>query len=446
MKLLAAVLTRLIKIGTLTVIDARGRQYHFQGDMPGPALTMRLSGRWTALKIALNPGLYFGEAYMNGQLTVDGGGTIYELMDLLTRNTGWGAGRRLVGGGKVGRWIRSFNPQGRARANVAHHYDLSDELYELFLDEDRQYSCGYFRSPDDDLETAQRQKMELIAAKLRLKPGQRVLDIGCGWGGLARHLVRAHNVMVTGVTLSENQYEYARTHPGSKAVGSHLSFAQEDYREVSARFDRVVSVGMFEHVGVPHYDEYFQMIRRTLTDDGVALVHTIGAASGSSATNAWISKYIFPGGHVPSLSEASSAIERAGLYVTDLEILRLHYAETLKAWRRRFLANRAKAAALYDERFCRMWEFYLVASETAFRNGDLVVFQFQLAKKQDAVPLTRDYLLNIWPTKTLDTYAARQATEWHKEVLIHAEDEASPLPHHRHSHHLSEPNPDQQKH
>jgi len=447
MTLLAAVLTKLIKIGTLNVVDARGRHHCFRGDVPGPCLTMRLNSRMTALKIAINPGLYFGEAYMSGQLTVEEGGGIYELMDLLTRNTGWGAGRRLVGGGKFGRWIRSFNPLRRARRNVGHHYDLSDELYELFLDENRQYSCAYFRSSEDDLETAQHQKMELIAAKLRLKPGQKVLDIGCGWGGLARHLVRTHNVMVTGVTLSENQYDYARTHPGSIAVGKHLSFELEDYRRVTARFDRIVSVGMFEHVGVPHYDEYFQMIRRTLTDDGVALVHTIGAAGGASATNAWISKYIFPGGHVPALSEAASAIERAGLYIADIEILRLHYAETLKAWRHRFQANRDKAKAIYDERFCRMWEFYLAVSETAFRNGELVVFQMQLARRQEAVPITRDYLLNIWPSETLEAYAARQPVGWEEEVLMRPEAEAGSVTRNRHApHSFPEANPDHRKH
>jgi cyclopropane-fatty-acyl-phospholipid synthase len=293
------------------------------------------------------------------------------------------------------RLVRRFsqhNPIPVARANVAHHYDLSDTLYELFLDADRQYSCAYFASPDDTLERAQERKKRHLAAKLLLRPGQRVLDIGSGWGGLGLYLAQTARVDVTGLTLSTEQHAYAQRQANETDAADHVRFLLKDYRQEHGRYDRIVSVGMFEHVGGGHYAEYFAKIKDLLEEDGVAVIHTIGRADGPGATNAWIDKYIFPGAYVPALSEIVPAIEDAGLYVTDIEVLRLHYAETLKAWRQRFNANRARIAEIYDERFCRMWEFYLASCEAAFRHGGLLNFQIQLSKRIGAVPLTRDYI------------------------------------------------------
>jgi cyclopropane-fatty-acyl-phospholipid synthase len=280
-----------------------------------------------------------------------------------------------------------------ARANVAHHYDLSDTLYDLFLDADRQYSCAYYMSFDDTLERAQEQKKRHLAAKLLLRSGHRVLDIGSGWGGLALYIAQAADVDVTGVTLSTEQHGYSNQRVDKAGLTDRVRFELKDYRHENGRYDRIVSVGMFEHVGVGHFREYFDKIRDLLTDDGVALIHTIGAADGPGAAHAWIRKYIFPGGYSPALSEVVPIIERAGLHITDIEVLRLHYAETLKAWRQRFMANRDRVSAIYDERFCRMWEFYLAGCEAGFRHSGLVVFQIQVSKRIDTVPLTRDYIL-----------------------------------------------------
>jgi cyclopropane-fatty-acyl-phospholipid synthase len=290
------------------------------------------------------------------------------------------------------RRLYQFNPKERARRNVAHHYDLSGALYDLFLDDDRQYSCAYFRRPGDGLETAQEQKKRHIAAKLLLEPGMTVLDIGSGWGGLDLYLAENADVKVTGVTLSTEQLNVSRRRADETGLAGRVEYFLRDYREQTGVFDRIVSVGMFEHVGVGHFDAFFSTVRDRLADDGVALLHMIGRADGPGVTDAWIRKYIFPGGYFPALSEVSFAIEKAGLWVTDIEVLRLHYAETLRHWRRRFLANRDKAVALYDERFCRMWEFYLAASEISFRYMNCAVYQIQLAKRQEAVPLTRDYM------------------------------------------------------
>jgi cyclopropane-fatty-acyl-phospholipid synthase len=275
---------------------------------------------------------------------------------------------------------------------VAHHYDLSGALYDLFLDADKQYSCAYFRDPGMTLEEAQAAKKALIAAKLRLEPGMRVLDIGSGWGGLALTLARDHGARVTGVTLSEEQLKVSRARAAAAGLEGQVDFHLRDYRAVTGQFDRIVSVGMFEHVGVPHYATFFATAARLLAPDGVMLLHTIGRNAPPAATSPWITKYIFPGGYVPSLSEVAAPIEASGLWLTDLEVWRLHYAETLRAWQRRFEANIDAVRALYDERFCRMWRFYLVASEMSFRAGRQCVFQLQLAHRQDAVPLTRAYL------------------------------------------------------
>ena len=290
------------------------------------------------------------------------------------------------------RRLTQLNWRRRARRNVAHHYDLDDRLYSLFLDADRQYSCAYFETPDQSLDDAQLAKRRHLTAKLLTRAGQRVLDIGCGWGGLALYLAENCGAQVTGITLSEHQLAAARARAAEKGLTATAEFRLQDYREVVGPFDRIVSVGMFEHVGVGFYEEFFRKCRAALADDGVMLLHAIGRSEGPSVTNPWIGKYIFPGGYIPALSEVLPAVERAGLMVTDIEILRLHYAETLKAWRQRFLAHRDAVERIYDQRFVRMWEFYLAASEMAFREQGLMVFQMQLTRRQGVVPITRDYI------------------------------------------------------
>ena len=393
MPLLRGLLRQITRKGALAVTGPEGS--HFLVGSGIPLVTIRIVDPAVIPRLLLHPDLALGEAYMDGGLLVEDG-DIYDLLDLCFANLGWSSGqgvkrfrtslRRLV------RRITQHNPVPIARANVAHHYDLSGTLYELFLDADRQYSCAYFVSPTDTLERAQEQKKRHLAAKLLLQPGQRVLDIGSGWGGLALYLAEVANVDVTGLTLSTEQHTYAEHRASDTGASDHVRFLLKDYRHEQDRYDRIVSVGMFEHVGVGHYRKYFEKVRDLLEEDGIALIHTIGRADGPGAANPWVNKYIFPGGYVPALSEILPAIERAGLYVTDIEVLRLHYAETLKAWRQRFNANRRKVAEIYDERFCRMWEFYLAGCEAAFRHGGLLNFQIQLSKRIDVVPLTRDYL------------------------------------------------------
>ena len=395
MRLLRSLLERLIVSGTLTVIDADGRRHVFRGTAEGPAVALRLHRRALARRLVMRPDLALGESFMDGTLTVEDGDT-YETVALLMRNAGATGGFLTRRAGRaVARLLRrlhQYNPAGRARRNVAHHYDLSGDLYRLFLDTDLQYSCAYFRDERDSLEDAQRNKRVHIAAKLLLdRPELRVLDIGSGWGGLALDLARMGADRVTGVTLSTEQVRVARERAEREGLRG-VRFELQDYRAIQGTFDRIVSVGMFEHVGVRHYGEFFGACRRLLDDRGIALLHTIGRSHGPGATNPWIRKYIFPGGYSPALSEVVPAIERAGLWITDIEVLRYHYADTLRAWRERFLANRAQAVRLYDERFARMWEFYLAAAEAAFRVADHVVFQIQFAKSKDAVPGVRDYV------------------------------------------------------
>jgi cyclopropane-fatty-acyl-phospholipid synthase len=393
MLLLRGLLRRIVRKGRLTVISPDGRAYVVGEGTP--SVTIRITDPATVRRLLLNPDLVLGEAYMDGALQVEGG-TIYDLLDLCLANLGWGYGHWVQRAQELGRRLvrrlAQHNPVAAARANVAHHYDLSDTLYELLLDADRQYSCAYYRSPGDTLEQAQEQKKRHIAAKLLLSPGQRVLDIGSGWGGLALHLAQTAKVDVTGVTLSTEQHRFANRRADDAGLQDRARFLLKDYRHENGHYDRLVSVGMFEHVGVGHYCEYFAKVRDLLTEDGVALIHTIGRADGPGAANAWINKYIFPGGYTPALSEIVPAVERAGLYITDIEVLRLHYAKTLKGWRQRFMAERDQVGAVYDERFCRMWEFYLASCEAAFRHSGLVVFQIQISKRIDAVPLTRDYI------------------------------------------------------
>lgn len=396
MYLLAKALTLIVKRGTVHAIDADGKRHTF-GDGAPPVVTFRLHDRRTPWAIAANPPLGLGEAYMDGRLTFEDGGDIFAFLDLVVGNMRWERdspfhNKRFDWVGRLWNRLQQINPAGRSRRNVAHHYDLSGRLYDLFLDRDRQYSCAYFPTGTEDLDTAQLLKKAHIAAKLLLDPGQKVLDIGSGWGGMGLYLNRVAGVSVTGVTLSQEQFTVSNARAQTAGVADRVRFRLQDYRAVPEKFDRIVSVGMFEHVGAPHYGTFFNKLHDLLSDDGVALVHTIGRADGPGRTDPWTRKYIFPGGYVPSLSEIAPAVERAGLYITDMEVWRLHYARTLKHWYDRVQAHRAQIIDLYDERFLRMWEFYLAGAWTAFAHSGHVVFQIQLAKRQDAVPLARDYM------------------------------------------------------
>lgn len=389
-------LHRFIRVGSLTVFHADGHRATY-GDGSSPEVTFRLK-RGALTRLALNPALAIGECYMDGTLSFEQGG-IYDFLEIIGRsleadpaNDRYDGLRRAAFA--VARRLGQANDRISARRNVAHHYDLSHELYRRVLDDDLQYSCAYFARPDMTLEEAQAAKKAHLAAKLLLRPGDRVLDVGCGWGGLALSLARhAPLTQVLGITLSAEQLAVAQARAAAQAdMAGRLRFELIDYRDVMGPFERIVSVGMFEHVGRPNFSAYFQRIADLLTEDGVAVVHSIGRRREPGVTNPFVAKYIFPGGYIPALSEVLPAIERAGLWLTDLEVLRLHYAETLRAWRERFHAQWDEVAALYDERFCRMWDCYLAMSEIAFRHGGFMVFQLQLSKRVDAVPLTRDYI------------------------------------------------------
>jgi cyclopropane-fatty-acyl-phospholipid synthase len=381
-----------IRRGSLQVTTARGRRFVL-GDATGEPVAVRFLTSEAERRVLIDPELRLGEAFMDGSFVVEEG-SIADFLGLAMAQYGVPPAwlRPPAHLRYLWRRLRQANMRGRARRNVAHHYDLSGRLYSLFLDADRQYSCAYFETPDTTLDDAQLAKKRHLAAKLLIKPGNRVLDIGSGWGGLALYLAEICQANVTGITLSDEQLALARGRASEKGLTQAVDFRLEDYRDVTGAFDRIVSVGMFEHVGVNFYDQFFRKCASIIKDDGVILLHSIGRPEGPSYTNPWIDKYIFPGGYIPALSEVLPAIERAGLLVTDIEILRLHYAETLKAWRERFLARREEVERIYDARFCRMWEFYLAASEMSFRHQAMMVFQIQLAKRQDVVPITRDYI------------------------------------------------------
>jgi cyclopropane-fatty-acyl-phospholipid synthase len=386
-------LRRFIRQGTLTVTTAAGRRYTF-GDGSGPPVAVRFTSAEAQRAVLLNPELRFGEAYMDGTLVVDRG-SIADALAILMRQEhiappAWSLPWRALRYGI--RRLQQFNPRSRSRRNVAHHYDLDGRLYTLFLDADQQYSCAYFEDPEQSLDDAQLAKRRHLAAKLVTAPGATVLDIGCGWGGLALYLAEIAGAKVTGITLSQEQHARATQRAIERGRAADVSFRLEDYRDVTGPFDRIVSVGMFEHVGVVYYDTFFRKCAKLLDHDGVFVLHSIGRSGPPAFTNPWLAKYIFPGGYIPALSEVLPAVQRAQLVVTDVEVLQLHYAETLKNWRERFLAHREEAERLYDARFVRMWEFYLASSEMAFRESDMVVFQIQMAKRKGVVPQTRDYI------------------------------------------------------
>jgi cyclopropane-fatty-acyl-phospholipid synthase len=389
-------LRRFITVGRLTVRWPDGRTQIYAG-RPGPEAGVLLRDRRTVWRLILNPKLSVGEAYMDGGL-VSLGGSIHDVLAVLLANLRTNPNEPLVtwlrqAAARVWRLIDQFNARARARRNVAHHYDLNGRLYSLFLDRDLQYSCAYFPEGTETLEEAQAAKKRHIAAKLCLdRRGLSVLDIGCGWGGMALTLARDYGAKVTGITLSTEQLGWAKARAEAEGLSDQVSFELLDYRAAVGCFDRIVSVGMFEHVGVFHYRAFFDTVSRCLKPDGVALLHSVGQWNGAGINNRWISKYIFPGAYCPALSEVMPAIERSGLLTTDIEVLRLHYAETLRHWRGRFAASREMIASLYDERFCRMFEFYLSSCELSFRYGRLAIFQIQLAHQQTAVPLTRDYI------------------------------------------------------
>jgi len=393
--LLQRIVEKLVRVGNLAITGPDGVTRNF-GDGSGDKVHMVIHTRRAERAITLHPSLAIPEAFMEQEMDFVEG-DVLSFLHLVYLNTGiswldsqWG---KLLNQARLAaRPFQQLNNARRSKKNVERHYDLSGELYKLFLDQDMQYSCAYYERPDMTLEEAQLAKKRHIAAKLKIKPGQTVLDIGCGWGGLGLYIARTFQTDVLGITLSTEQHQVATDRAHAEGLQNRAHFELRDYRHLSERFDRIVSVGMFEHVGVNHYRTFFDKCATLLKPDGVMLLHTIGRVGPPTTTNAFIRKHIFPGGYIPALSEMMPYIERSGLMVTDIEVLRLHYAETLKAWRERFLANRDKVRAIYDERFCRMWEFYLSGSEASFRWQDLVNFQIQLTRKNDVLPMTRDYI------------------------------------------------------
>jgi cyclopropane-fatty-acyl-phospholipid synthase len=397
--LLSNLLQKFVRRGTLRLYDPAGRLHVFGGHSPGPSVTARLHDPALQWKLFLNPELHAGEAYMDGTLTFEEGSSVQDFILLFSVNR---SGLAAHGSQRMlRRWWRALrrwhqaNPIGKAAAHARHHYDLSADLYRLFLDKDLHYSCAYFRDPaHETLEQAQHNKLVHATAKLRLKPGMTVAEIGSGWGSFAIHLAKETGARVLAVNVSPEQIRLARERAKAAGVGNLVEFRELDYRELAGRFDRVVSVGMMEHVGIGHLDEYFGKVRDLLVDDGYAFIHCIGRNTPPGTTGPFIRKYIFPGAYVPALSEVFAAIERCGLWAADLEILRLHYYHTVSHWRDRFAANRERAKKIYDERFCRMWEFYLAAVALEFLHGSHMVFQVLVARTRDAVPIIRDFMID----------------------------------------------------
>jgi len=397
MILFKIVLKKFIRVGKLTVFDANGKKHEFGEANTEPHCAIRLNDKSLHWKLALRPDLYLGEAYMNGTLTIENPYSLKQLLNFFGINN-LQDGPTFIWeeiASRIGQFLNllyTYNPLKRAEKNVAHHYNLSNTLYRLFLDEDMQYSCAYFTDKNNTLDQAQLDKKKHIAAKLKLKPGMKVLDIGCGWGGMALYLAKEYKVFVTGLTLSEEQHKIALQRSKDMNLEDKVEFLLKDYRNEMGSYDRIISVGMFEHVGVLHYKQYFKKIKELLKKNGIALIHSIGRKDPPDTTNPWLRKYIFPGGYAPALSEVFPAIEKHGLWVTDVEILRMHYAYTLSAWHDNFQNNRSKILKLYDEKFCRMWEFYLLSCEMVFRYGGIMVFQLQITKDIDVTPITRSYI------------------------------------------------------
>lgn len=395
MRLLSNLLNRFVEAGELTLIDSTGRTHRFGGKREGPSVSMRLTTKAIERKLFFNPELAAAEGYMDGEITFEDGSDVHQFLTLFSVNRAPLAKHRVQGlvrkSWKAMRRRQQANSVHNAKAQARSHYDLSTDLYRLFLDEGLNYSCALFESEDETLEAAQINKLRHITAKLRIAEGTRVLEIGGGWGSLAIMMAKA-GAQVTSLNVSPEQVKIAQDRVDEAGVGNRVQFVLEDYRQHQGTYDRVVSVGMMEHVGVYNFDDYFNVVRDRMTDDGFAMIHSIGRMTPPGTTGPFFRKYIFPGGYVPALSEAYASLERCGLWTCDMEVLRLHYAYTLRHWRARFEANRDKAKELYDERFCRMWEFYLSAAEHGFVDGSNMVFQMLLSKKRDAVPLTRDWI------------------------------------------------------
>jgi len=388
-------LRKLIKDDGFELVDANSKSYIIGKPKKEKPIRLKILDKSLHWKLLINPDLYLGEGYMDGSIVIENG-TLTEFLDIALKNIGrqpTNTMTNILGRfRRVYRYITNFNLIGKSKENVAHHYDISEKFYDLFLDEKRQYSCAYFKSEDNTLEEAQNNKIDHIIKKLNLKPNQRVLDIGCGWGTLAIDIAKKTQCEVVGITLSENQLKYAKQKAKEMNLENQLEFRLVDYRQLNEKFDRVVSVGMFEHVGRKFYSKYFNKVYDFLNEDGVALIHTIGSINPPRGPQPWITKYIFPGGYTPSLSEVSLPIEKSGLIVSDIEVLRTHYQHTLRNWKDRFISKKEQVLEMFDEKFFRMWEFYLVGCEMAFKWSDQVVFQFQLTKKLKATPITRDYI------------------------------------------------------
>ncbi len=388
-------LNTLIKDDGFLLIDANKNKHLIGKPKKEIPITLRILDKSLHTKLLLLPDLYFGEAYTNGSVVIENG-TLTEFLDLALKNIGRGetnsfnAAINKIRGSY--RFLTNFNLKKKSKSNVAHHYDISEKLYDLFLDEKRQYSCAYFKNDNDTLEEAQKNKIDHIIKKLNLKPNQKVLDIGSGWGTLALEIAKKSKCEVIGVTLSENQYKFSVEKAKDNGLENQVQFRLTDYRDLNEKFDRIVSVGMFEHVGRKFYSTYFNSVSKLLNEDGVALIHTIGSVNPPRDPHPWITKYIFPGGYTPSLSEVVKPIENSGLMLADLEVWRMHYCHTLRNWKERFLSKREQVLEMFDEKFLRMWEFYLAGCEMAFKWGDQVVFQMQLIKKHSSVPNTRDYI------------------------------------------------------
>ena len=392
---LVSFLNRLIKEDGFILIDANSNKYIIGNPKKEKPIILKLLDKKLHYKLLLYPDLYFGEAYTNGEIEIENG-TLTDFIEVTMKNIGrneiniFGHILKKIRGSY--RYITNFNFAKKSKDNVAHHYDISDDLYDLFLDPKRQYSCGYFKNENDTLESAQNNKIDHLIKKLNLKPNQKVLDIGSGWGTLAIEIAKKTKCEVTGITLSENQYKYSLNKAKENNIENQVQFKLADYRNLNEKFDRIVSVGMFEHVGRKFYKTFFKQVNNLLNDKGLALIHTIGSVEGPRDPQPWITKYIFPGGYTPSMSELAIPIEKSGLIISDLEVLRKHYSLTLKNWKERCISNKSKILEMFDEKFFRMWEFYLTSCEMAFKWGDQVVFQFQLTKDQTTVPITRDYI------------------------------------------------------